>query len=135
MLGFAGLVGARRTDVGLALFGIAPTRFGARSLSMGNFAANVTSPRQALDLGIAYSTKKTGTSSSRAIMGQSISNNIVLPSLQRFLDRFGLVKKDEQTRSLKLPLLLLKITQPGRNANGRTLSGGNHSRRSSSASG
>jgi rhamnose transport system ATP-binding protein len=52
VLGFGGLVGAGRTDVGLSLFGIAPPDTGVVELRGRRLA--VRSPRQALRAGIAY---------------------------------------------------------------------------------
>lgn len=121
VLGFAGLVGARRTDVGLALFGIAPADAG--TVTLDGQPANVTSPRQALDRGIAYSTEDRRQLG--LIMGQSISNNIVLPSLQRFLDRFGLIKKDEQDEVAETYRMLLKIRAASVETPTGALSGGN----------
>ena len=55
MLGFAGLVGAGRTDVGLALFGIEPADEGVIVFEGRQVA--ITSPQQAVDLQIAYVTE------------------------------------------------------------------------------
>ncbi|MET0831283.1 MAG: sugar ABC transporter ATP-binding protein, partial [Acidimicrobiia bacterium] len=52
VLGFAGLVGAGRTDIGLALFGVAPASEG--SVRLDGKPVTIKSPRQALELGIAY---------------------------------------------------------------------------------
>ena len=49
VLGFAGLVGARRTDVGLALFGIAPADGG--EIELDGTPVTVTNPRDAMALG------------------------------------------------------------------------------------
>jgi rhamnose transport system ATP-binding protein len=121
VLGFAGLVGARRTDVGLALFGIAPAEKG--TVTLDGHPANVTSPRQALDRGIAYSTEDRRQLG--LIMGQSISNNIVLPSLQRFLDKFGLVKREEQAQVAETYRMLLNIRAASVDVPTASLSGGN----------
>ncbi len=121
VLGFAGLVGARRTDVGLALFGIAPAEKG--TVTLDGEPANVTNPRQALDRGIAYSTEDRRQLG--LIMGQSISNNIVLPSLQRFLDKFGLVKREEEQAVAETYRLLLKIRAASVDVPTASLSGGN----------
>jgi rhamnose transport system ATP-binding protein len=121
VLGFAGLVGARRTDVGLALFGIAPAEKG--TVTLDGQPANVTSPRQALERGIAYSTEDRHQLG--LIMGQSISNNIVLPSLQRFLDRFGLVKREEEERVAETYRMLLSIRAASVDVPTASLSGGN----------
>src|ERR687895_186519 len=51
VLGFAGLVGARRTDVGLALFGIAPAERG--EIRLDGRAITIRSPQDALRAGIA----------------------------------------------------------------------------------
>ncbi|MCA9858686.1 MAG: sugar ABC transporter ATP-binding protein [Thermomicrobiales bacterium] len=121
VLGFAGLVGARRTDVGLALFGIAPADRG--TVTLDGQPANVSSPRQALERGIAYSTEDRRQLG--LIMGQSISNNIVLPSLQRFLDKFGLVKRDEERTVAETYRMLLKIRAASVDVPTGALSGGN----------
>ncbi|MCU0829802.1 MAG: sugar ABC transporter ATP-binding protein [Tabrizicola sp.] len=49
---FSGLVGARRTDVGLALFGVAPADTG--TITLAGKPVTITSPAQAQSLGIAY---------------------------------------------------------------------------------
>ena len=54
VLGFAGLVGARRTDVGLALFGIAPAEAGEIELD-GQPIKSRSARARRMDLGIAYS--------------------------------------------------------------------------------
>ena len=53
VLCLAGLVGARRTDVALALFGIAPATAGTITLR-GPARSASPRPQQAMDLGIAY---------------------------------------------------------------------------------
>ena len=55
VLGFAGLVGSRRTDVGLALFGIQPNDSGV--IELDGKKVNIRSPQAAQDLGIAYMTE------------------------------------------------------------------------------
>jgi rhamnose transport system ATP-binding protein len=92
VLGFAGLVGARRTDVALALFGIAPADGG--EIVLNGQTVRVNSPEQAVALGIAYvpeDRRQQGLS-----LPMSITANITLPTLQRYLSRLGLVRgKDE----------------------------------------
>jgi rhamnose transport system ATP-binding protein len=55
VLGFAGLIGSRRTDVGLALFGIIPADTG--EILLRGKPQHIHSPQQALRLGIAYATE------------------------------------------------------------------------------
>ncbi len=93
VLGFAGLVGAGRTDVGLALFGVEPADSG--EIRLNGKVEKVRSPEQALGLGIAYMTEDR-----RQIgltMTMSISSNISLPMLRQYLSRMGLVKREAET--------------------------------------
>src|ERR687898_771854 len=89
VLGFAGLVGARRTDVGLALFGIAPADTG--TIRLDGRPVRIHHPQDALRLRIAYSTED------RRALGLvfplSIAANISLPTLARYQDRLGLVRR------------------------------------------
>jgi rhamnose transport system ATP-binding protein len=88
VLGFAGLVGARRTDVGLALFGIEPATAG--EIHLKGKRITVGSPGAAMALGIAY------VSEDRRQLGlslpMSIAANISLPVLRRYLNRLGLIR-------------------------------------------
>jgi rhamnose transport system ATP-binding protein len=88
VLGFAGLIGAGRTDVGLALFGIEPATEG--TIELNGKTVTVRSPRAAMDFGIAY------VSEDRRQLGlslpMSIAANITLPVLRRYLNRLGLVR-------------------------------------------
>src|SRR4051812_27995764 len=52
VLGFAGLIGAGRTDVALALFGIAPATGG--TIELDDAPVTIASPQQAMAHGIAY---------------------------------------------------------------------------------
>ena len=93
VLGFAGLVGSGRTDVGLALFGVEPADSG--EIRVNGKAEKVHSPEQALHLGIAYMTEDR-----RQIgltMTMSITSNISLPMLRQYLTPFGMVKRAEET--------------------------------------
>ena len=88
VLGFAGLIGAGRTDVGLALFGIAPATAG--TIVLNGKPITIHSPREGMALGIAYVSedrRQLGLS-----MPMSIAANISLPVLRRYLNRFGLIR-------------------------------------------
>jgi len=121
VLGFAGLVGARRTDVGLALFGITPPDSG--SVTLDGQPVSVRNPRQAMDLGIAYSTEDRRQFG--LVLPQSIANNIVLPSLPRFLSSMGIVKRQEEERVAETYRTLLNIRATSVDVPVAALSGGN----------
>jgi len=92
VLGFAGLVGAGRTDVALALFGITPANRG--TITVFGEEALIRRPADALGHGIAY------LSEDRRHLGlsmpQSITSNITLPSLARYRSPSGLLRMAEE---------------------------------------
>ncbi len=121
VLGFAGLVGAGRTDVGLALFGITPADDGA--IEFNGRPIHITSPQQAVDLGIAYVTEdRRGLGLS---MPMSITANITLPLLQKYLTRFGLVKRQAEQVTAESFRQRLNIRTPDVETAVGDLSGGN----------
>jgi len=92
VLGFAGLVGARRTDVGLALFGIEPSSQG--EIEVGGRAVQIRSPRDALGLNIAYVTEDRHQFG--LTMSMPITANITLPTLASYLNSMGLVQRKKE---------------------------------------
>lgn len=121
VLGFAGLVGARRTDVGLALFGIAPADGG--EVILDGKPVTVPNPREALRLGIAYSTEDRRQLG--LIMPLSIAANISLPSLSRFLSPSGLVRRRQERAVAEQFRQRLSIRAPSIETPAAALSGGN----------
>jgi rhamnose transport system ATP-binding protein len=121
VLGFAGLVGARRTDVGLALFGIAPADSG--EIRLDGRPVRIRDPQDALKLRIAYSTED------RRALGLvfplSIAANISLPTLARYLDRLGLVQRAAEEAAAERYRDRLRIRAPSVRVPVATLSGGN----------
>ncbi len=121
VLGFAGLVGSGRTDVGLALFGIAPADSG--SIAFAGETVNIRSPQQAVGLGIAYVTEdRRGLGLS---MPMSIQSNITLPLLQKYLTRLGLLKTNDERDTAESFRKRLNIRTPNVDTVVGNLSGGN----------
>ncbi len=121
VLGFAGLVGARRTDVGLALFGCAPADGG--EIFVGGKPVTIRTPQDALRAGIAYTTEdRHGLG---LIFPLSISSNISLPSLRRYLSPLGLVRRGGETRTAREFKDRLRIRAASVEVPVGTLSGGN----------
>jgi len=121
VLGFAGLVGARRTDVGLALFGIAPADGG--EIELDGTRITVTSPRDAMVLGIAYSTEDRRQLG--LVMPLSIAANVSLPSLPRFLTPSGMVRRAEERATAEAFRQRLSIRAASVDTPAASLSGGN----------
>lgn len=121
VLGFAGLVGSRRTDVGLALFGVEPADSG--EITLGVVRSKIRSPEQALRLGIAYMTEDR-----RQIgltMPMSITNNISLPMLHQYLSRLGLILRSAEDATADYYRERLSIRTPSIHQSVGMLSGGN----------
>jgi rhamnose transport system ATP-binding protein len=121
VLGFAGLVGARRTDVGLALFGIAPCDSG--EILVDGRAVRIRDPQDALRLGIAYSTEDRRQLG--LIFPLSIAANISLPTLGRYLNRAGLVRRAAEESAAERYRDRLKIRARSVRVPVAALSGGN----------
>ncbi len=121
VLGFAGLIGSRRTDVGLALFGIEPADTG--EILVEGKAHRIRSPGEAMKLGIAYATedrRQFGLS-----MPMSIAANISLPVLSDYLSPTGLVRQREEITTAEKFRQRLAIRTPSVLAEAARLSGGN----------
>src|SRR5919106_28488 len=121
VLGFAGLVGAGRTDVGLALFGIAPPDTGVVELEGKRLS--VRSPRQALRAGIAY------LSEDRRALGlslpQSVTANVTLATLRKYLTRLRLLDRSAEREVAGSFRNKLNIRTPSLDTPVEHLSGGN----------
>jgi rhamnose transport system ATP-binding protein len=120
ILGMAGLVGAGRTDVACAIFGVSPAASG--KIEIEGREVKINSPQQAIDLGLAYvpeDRQKQG-----LISEMSIVANISLPVLQQYARQGWLQNKAERTSSFssarQMELRANNIWQKA-----RELSGGN----------
>ena len=121
VLGFAGLVGAGRTDVALALFGIAPPDTGV--VELRGKRLSVRSPRQALRAGIAY------LSEDRRALGlslpQSVTANITLATLRNYVTRLRLLDSSAEREVANAFREKLTIRTPSLDTPVEQLSGGN----------
>jgi rhamnose transport system ATP-binding protein len=121
VLGFAGLVGAGRTEIALALFGIAPADEG--TIELRGERVEIRSPRDALAHGIAY------LSEDRRQLGlslpQSVTANITLPALRRYASRLGLVDRGAEAAVAERFRDRLRIRTPSLHQPVGLLSGGN----------
>ena len=121
VLGFAGLVGSRRTDVALAMFGIQPSDRG--SIEIDGREVRISSPRVAQQLGVAYMTedrRKLGLA-----MPLSIAANVTLPVLRRYLSRLGLILRSREEEAAEGFRQRLDIKAPSAMHLVEKLSGGN----------
>lgn len=121
VLGFAGLVGSHRTDVGLALFGIEAADTG--TIHFDGESVVIRTPEQARALGIAYVTEdRRGLG---LIMPMSITTNISLPMLHEYLTRVGLIRRRDESAVAERYRERLSIRTPSIHLEAGKLSGGN----------
>ncbi len=117
----AGLVGARRTDVALSIFGVEPATSG--TIRVFGQDHQITHPRQAMDAGIAYVSedrRKLGLA-----MPMPIRANISVATLGGFLNRWGILNQDAEREVAENYRTRLNIRTPDVEIPVGTLSGGN----------
>jgi ribose transport system ATP-binding protein len=120
ILGLAGLVGAGRTELARAIFGIDPLLSG--SVSLNGETIRIDSPRQAISHGIFLvpeDRKRCG-----LILDISIAENIALPNMQACASG-GLVNDDFVAANAERQRERLHIRAPSVDQEGSSLSGGN----------
>jgi rhamnose transport system ATP-binding protein len=121
ILGFAGLVGAHRTDVALALFGIEPADEG--EITFAGQQVTIRSPNQATELGIVYVPEDRREHG--LVLPMSIAANISLPMLKRYITRLGLIKSNTESQTAEEYRQRLNIRTPSVRLLASKLSGGN----------
>jgi rhamnose transport system ATP-binding protein len=93
ILGMAGLVGAGRTNVARAIFGVEPPTEGKIEVEGREVA--IRSPQQAIELGLAYVPEDRQLHG--LIPAMHLTSNISLPTLQEYASRGWLQEKKERT--------------------------------------
>ncbi len=121
VLGFAGLVGAGRTNVALALFGIDPPDSG--EVIFDGQRVEITAPSMATKLGIAYVPEDRREHG--LVLSMSIASNITLPILRKYLNWLGLVNFNEEQNTAEEYRQRLAIRTDSVHLSANKLSGGN----------
>ncbi|HBG00941.1 MAG TPA: D-xylose ABC transporter ATP-binding protein [Firmicutes bacterium] len=119
ILGIAGLVGAGRTEMARAIFGITPLDRG--EVWLNNQRLHIKSPRDALKQGIAYLPEDR--QDHGLVLAMDLSQNTTISILDRF--RYGLLNKTEEYGITEKFIQLLNIRTSGCAQLARNLSGGN----------
>lgn len=120
IVGFAGLMGAGRTEVMQSLFGYRKLSSGEISLNGKKIAIN--NPLQAKNLGIGYVTEDR--KSEGLIVDFSVCDNISLANFDR-VAKNGVVKVQEEKNLYQTMVERLKIRLAGPDQAAKSLSGGN----------
>ncbi|HEX6705777.1 MAG TPA: sugar ABC transporter ATP-binding protein [Albitalea sp.] len=121
ILGFAGLMGAGRTEVARAVFGA--DRIGSGEIRVRGQPVHIRSPRDAVAHGIGYLSedrKQFGLAT-----GLDVETNVVMPSLRRFLKARFWVDTVRSRAAAEQVVRQLAIRTPSVEQQVRLLSGGN----------
>jgi len=121
ILGFAGLMGAGRTELARAIFGAEPATQG--EVRVHGKPVRIGAPSDAVRAGIGYLSedrKHFGLA-----LGMDVRANIAMASLPRYADRLGRINEAELGRIARRYIESLTIRTPGDRQEVRLLSGGN----------
>lgn len=121
ILGFAGLMGAGRTEVARAIFGADPKNGG--TVTLGGRDLAIHSPIDAIHAGIAY------LSEDRKLNGlavkMSVKANITMANLAALANRFGFIDKAAERETAGRYVNMLNVKTPSIDQITQYLSGGN----------
>lgn len=121
ILGLAGLVGARRTDVAQAIFGVDPADRG--KIWVNGQQVVIRHPREALALGIAYVPENR--QQHGLILPMNITHNVTLPILQQFARVGGWLNSRAEAQTTQEITDRLDVRAAGLWQLASALSGGN----------
>lgn len=121
ILGFAGLMGAGRTEVARAIFGADP--YDSGEIYVNGEKVNIKTPKDAVKHGIGYLSedrKRYGLA-----LGMDIEDNVVLASYENFTGPLGIVNSSKTKAESEKMVNDLKVKTPSLKQKIRNLSGGN----------
>ena len=121
ILGFAGLMGAGRSELGRAIFGADPIDSG--DVIMGDRKLSLNSPADTIKAGIAY------LSENRKEQGLAVkmqlTENVTMANVQEISKRFGVISRDQEMEATQRYVTDLNIKTPSLTQIVNNLSGGN----------
>jgi ribose transport system ATP-binding protein len=120
ILGFAGLVGAGRSEMAQAIFGVDPPLEGA--IKLEGRPLKIRSPRDAINAGIYLAPEDRRQSG--LITEMSVRENVTLAGLDRY-SAFSLIRTDKETEVARRQVEALRIKTPSVETKTLNLSGGN----------
>lgn len=121
ILGFAGLMGAGRTEVARAIFGADPLDAG--QVFMGDKPLTIRTPRDAIDQGIAYLSEDRKSQGLATKM--SVVSNMTMANPSAVANRFGFIDFVREAAIAKQYIETLNIKTPSEHQVVKLLSGGN----------
>jgi ribose transport system ATP-binding protein len=121
ILGFAGLMGAGRTEVARAIIGADPSESG--HVQINGKTVKISKPADAVSHGVGYLSedrKQLG-----LLLEQDVNTNILLASVQDYTDRLGFVHTGKGKQKSRDYVDSLRIKTPSISSTTKNLSGGN----------
>lgn len=119
-LGVTGLMGSSRTELMRSIYGIYPHR---GEIYLKGEKVRIKSPKEALNLGIAYVTEDR---KANGIIGEmNVRENITLSSLKKFTGLMGVVYKGREEKTANTYIQKMSVKASGTKQLVRYLSGGN----------
>ena len=122
ILGLAGLVGSGRTQLAEILFGLTPADEDEGEIRVHGQVVRLTSPRDAIDAGIAYVPEDRRQHG--VVLEMSVASNASLASLEN-VSRRGLIDRAREQAAAERDVDRFRIKTPSVAAEVGTLSGGN----------
>jgi ribose transport system ATP-binding protein len=120
ILGFAGLVGAGRSEIAKSITGLDSSP--DRKVFLDDKLIPIETPRAAIDAGIYLVPENRRTEG--LVVEMSVRENVTLPSLQNFT-RFGLIQRKRENEVSQKQVESLRVKTPGVETRVLNLSGGN----------
>jgi ribose transport system ATP-binding protein len=120
ILGFAGLVGAGRSEMAKAISGLESSP--EKEIILDGKQLAISTPRDAIDSGIYLAPENRRTEG--LVVEMSVRENISLPSLQQF-SNFGLINRKHERKVAAEQVASLKVKTPTTETRVMNLSGGN----------
>jgi ribose transport system ATP-binding protein len=122
IVGIAGLMGAGRTELLEAVYGVYPERRVRGTVAVDGQPRRIASPRDAIRAGLAFVTEDRKTQS--LILISSVAHNLTLAALNRFL-RLNILRRREEDVAVQDAIEKLRIKTPSAGVAVDKLSGGN----------
>jgi ribose transport system ATP-binding protein len=121
ILGFAGLMGAGRTELARAIMGADPKSAG--TITLHGKEVSIKQPSDAVAAGIGYLSedrKRYG-----LLLNQDVTFNVILSSIPRFSNKFGFLKVKSAAGIARDSIAQLRVRTPSERQFLKNLSGGN----------
>ncbi len=121
IIGFAGLVGAGRTEIVRAIIGADKTE--AYDVEVNGASVHLKSPSEALKYGIGLIPEDR--KGQGLLLGMSVKENSTIASLNKILSKIGLINKAKENQVVEKSIQDLYVKTPSMNQAVKNLSGGN----------